>query len=80
MDVNGVGYGLPDGRPLLEFKAATQEKRNRLALGMFRAWYVPFYNYGVIHGDPGCRLHLILHRVGNHVGRNSLGGHLRAAF
>ncbi len=19
---------------------------------MFRAWYVPFYNYGVIHGDP----------------------------
>ena len=41
-----------DGRPLLEFKAATQEERNRLALGMFRAWYVPFYNYGVIHGDP----------------------------
>ena len=19
---------------------------------MFRAWYVPFYEYGVIHGDP----------------------------
>ena len=19
---------------------------------MFRAWYVPFYSYGVIHGDP----------------------------
>ena len=19
---------------------------------MFRAWYVPFYHYGVIHGDP----------------------------
>ena len=19
---------------------------------MFRAWYVPFYDYGVIHGDP----------------------------
>ena len=19
---------------------------------LFRAWYVPFYRYGVIHGDP----------------------------
>jgi predicted unusual protein kinase regulating ubiquinone biosynthesis (AarF/ABC1/UbiB family) len=23
-----------------------------VALNMFRAWYVPFYYYGVIHGDP----------------------------
>lgn len=41
-----------DGRPLLEMKSASQEERNRLALRMFRAWYVPFYGYGVIHGDP----------------------------
>jgi predicted unusual protein kinase regulating ubiquinone biosynthesis (AarF/ABC1/UbiB family) len=41
-----------DGRPLLEFKQSDQETRNRLALNMFRAWYVPFYDYGVIHGDP----------------------------
>jgi len=41
-----------DGKPLLTFKLASQEERNRLALRMFRAWYVPFYNYGVIHGDP----------------------------
>ena len=34
------------------FKPASQEERNRLALDMFRAWYVPFYDYGVIHGDP----------------------------
>ncbi len=40
------------GKPLLEFKAASQEERNRLAMRMFRAWYVPFYGYGVIHGDP----------------------------
>ena len=26
--------------------------RNRIAYNMFRAWYVPFYFYGVIHGDP----------------------------
>jgi predicted unusual protein kinase regulating ubiquinone biosynthesis (AarF/ABC1/UbiB family) len=41
-----------DGKPLLQFKASSAEERNALALRMFRAWYVPFYNYGVIHGDP----------------------------
>jgi predicted unusual protein kinase regulating ubiquinone biosynthesis (AarF/ABC1/UbiB family) len=29
-----------------------QEVRNHIAKAMFRAWYVPFYRYGVIHGDP----------------------------
>jgi predicted unusual protein kinase regulating ubiquinone biosynthesis (AarF/ABC1/UbiB family) len=29
-----------------------QDARNQVALNMFRAWYVPFYRYGVIHGDP----------------------------
>ncbi|MBC7801328.1 MAG: AarF/ABC1/UbiB kinase family protein [Gemmatimonadaceae bacterium] len=28
------------------------EVRNHLAKALFRAWYVPFYGYGVIHGDP----------------------------
>jgi predicted unusual protein kinase regulating ubiquinone biosynthesis (AarF/ABC1/UbiB family) len=28
------------------------EARNRVAEALFRAWYVPFYQYGVIHGDP----------------------------
>ena len=28
------------------------ELKNKLALNMFKAWYVPFYKYGVIHGDP----------------------------
>ena len=28
------------------------ETRNLIATNMFRAWYVPFYEYGVIHGDP----------------------------
>jgi predicted unusual protein kinase regulating ubiquinone biosynthesis (AarF/ABC1/UbiB family) len=43
-----------DGTPLLTFiKAHGQiEMRNRIAYNMFRAWYVPFYYYGVIHGDP----------------------------
>ncbi len=30
----------------------TQEQRNALATALFRAWYIPFYRYGIIHGDP----------------------------
>jgi len=30
----------------------SQEERNRIARALFHAWYVPFYRYGVIHGDP----------------------------
>ena len=26
--------------------------RNKVAMNMFKAWYVPFYKFGVIHGDP----------------------------
>jgi predicted unusual protein kinase regulating ubiquinone biosynthesis (AarF/ABC1/UbiB family) len=44
--------GWLDGRKLLEFKEADLETRNVIAHNMFRAWYVPFYLYGVIHGDP----------------------------
>jgi predicted unusual protein kinase regulating ubiquinone biosynthesis (AarF/ABC1/UbiB family) len=42
-----------EGRPFAE--AAIQgslAERNQIARNMFRAWYVPFYYYGVIHGDP----------------------------
>jgi predicted unusual protein kinase regulating ubiquinone biosynthesis (AarF/ABC1/UbiB family) len=28
------------------------EEREAYARALFRAWYVPFYRYGVIHGDP----------------------------
>ena len=42
-----------DGEPILDFaKDARLEERNEIALRMFRIWYVPFYYYGVIHGDP----------------------------
>jgi predicted unusual protein kinase regulating ubiquinone biosynthesis (AarF/ABC1/UbiB family) len=40
------------GEPLLDWKTRSQEDRDALAVNMFRAWYVPFYFYGVIHGDP----------------------------
>jgi len=41
-----------DGRPLMDCREAPLERRNAIARSMFRAWYVPFYGYGVIHGDP----------------------------
>jgi predicted unusual protein kinase regulating ubiquinone biosynthesis (AarF/ABC1/UbiB family) len=43
-----------DGRPLMQRLAEDppQEERNHIAEALFRAWYVPFYRYGVIHGDP----------------------------
>src|SRR3954452_9048031 len=42
-----------EGRPILDFaEKAPLARRNEIALRMFRIWYVPFYYYGVIHGDP----------------------------
>ena len=40
------------GRPLLSFRDASQDDRNRIAETLFRAWYWPLHHYGVIHGDP----------------------------
>lgn len=41
-----------DGAPLLSVTGEGLDFRNRVALNMFRAWYVPFYFFGSIHGDP----------------------------
>ncbi len=41
-----------EGKKILTYKDAPQEVRNDIAMNMFRAWYVPLYYYGVIHGDP----------------------------
>jgi predicted unusual protein kinase regulating ubiquinone biosynthesis (AarF/ABC1/UbiB family) len=41
-----------EGAPILETAKAPTARRNEVALRMFRIWYVPFYHYGVIHGDP----------------------------
>jgi len=41
-----------DGRPITTMSDDPVEARNTVAMNMFRAWYVPFYEYGVIHGDP----------------------------
>lgn len=41
-----------EGEKILNFVDAHPDQRNQLAMNMFRAWYVPLYYYGVIHGDP----------------------------
>ena len=41
-----------EGAPLLKAGDLSAAKRNRVAMNLFRAWYVPFYFYGTIHGDP----------------------------
>ncbi|NNE82810.1 MAG: AarF/ABC1/UbiB kinase family protein, partial [Alphaproteobacteria bacterium] len=41
-----------DGMPMAEFADNATAHRETVAVNMFRAWYVPFYYYGVIHGDP----------------------------
>jgi predicted unusual protein kinase regulating ubiquinone biosynthesis (AarF/ABC1/UbiB family) len=46
----------------------SQEQRNALATALFRAWYIPFYRYGIIHGDP----HLGNYQVSENGGLNLL--------
>ena len=41
--------------------------RNQVAMNMFKAWYIPFYKFGVIHGDP---------HLGNYTIRPDGGGNL----
>ena len=41
-----------DGVPILDKVGSPIETRNKIAANMFRAWYVPFYFFGTIHGDP----------------------------
>ena len=43
-----------NGSSLLSYIATNenQDARNHVAINMFRAWYIPFYLYGIIHGDP----------------------------
>ena len=60
--------GWLDGTPLMEAVDRPLEERNELAMSMFQAWYAPFYNYGVIHGDP----HLGNYKVRPDMGVNLL--------
>mgnify|MGYP003644946087 CR=1 FL=1 len=53
-----------DGAPLLSFRDHSLAERNAIAEAMFIAWWRPFNQYGVIHGDP---------HLGNYTVREDLG-------
>jgi predicted unusual protein kinase regulating ubiquinone biosynthesis (AarF/ABC1/UbiB family) len=40
-----------EGRKLLDFKGASESVRNAIAKAIFKAWWIPFSRFGVIHGD-----------------------------
>jgi predicted unusual protein kinase regulating ubiquinone biosynthesis (AarF/ABC1/UbiB family) len=41
-----------EGEKLLDFKESSEASRNSIASAMFKAWWTPFSQFGVIHGDP----------------------------
>ena len=53
-----------DGEPILKFREHKLADRNAVAEAMFIAWWNPFNQYGVIHGDP---------HLGNYTVRKDLG-------
>jgi predicted unusual protein kinase regulating ubiquinone biosynthesis (AarF/ABC1/UbiB family) len=61
-----------EGRKILAYKEHDLETRNRLATAMFRAWWVPFSQYGVIHGDPHLGNYTVFEEEGRADGINLL--------
>ena len=41
-----------EGKKILSYKDKPHNIRKKIALNMFKAWYIPFYKAGIIHGDP----------------------------
>ena len=41
-----------EGDHILKYVKEKQDIRNKIAENMFYTWYKPFYEYGIIHGDP----------------------------
>jgi predicted unusual protein kinase regulating ubiquinone biosynthesis (AarF/ABC1/UbiB family) len=60
------------GEPLLAFKASPQEERDRIGAALFQAWWRPFSQFGVIHGDPHLGNYTIFRKDGAAAGINLL--------
>lgn len=41
-----------EGKKLLTLVDAPQEVRNDVSTCLFKVWYAPLYQYGILHGDP----------------------------
>jgi predicted unusual protein kinase regulating ubiquinone biosynthesis (AarF/ABC1/UbiB family) len=61
-----------EGKPLLTFKSADLDTRNRLARAMFAAWWKPYAHFGVIHGDPHLGNYTVFSEDGEAKGINLL--------
>ena len=44
--------GWLEGKRILDVADGDNALAEAVAINMFRAWYVPLYRYGVLHGDP----------------------------
>jgi len=61
-----------EGKRLLLYKQAPLEVRNRIATAMFKAWWLPFSRFGVIHGDPHLGNYTAFEEAGEPQGINLL--------
>jgi predicted unusual protein kinase regulating ubiquinone biosynthesis (AarF/ABC1/UbiB family) len=61
-----------EGGKLLAFVDATEEARNRIGSAMYKAWWVPFSQFGVIHGDPHLGNYTVFSEDGSPGGINLL--------
>ena len=41
-----------EGQPLRALFSASEAERGLIGTALFKAWWIPFSHYGVIHGDP----------------------------
>jgi predicted unusual protein kinase regulating ubiquinone biosynthesis (AarF/ABC1/UbiB family) len=64
--------GWLEGAKILGFKDEPLEVRNRLAVAMFKAWWHPFADTGVIHGDPHLGNYTVFSEAGEGQGINLL--------
>jgi predicted unusual protein kinase regulating ubiquinone biosynthesis (AarF/ABC1/UbiB family) len=61
-----------EGEKILTFKESPVEIRNRLAIAMFKAWWHPVAQVGVIHGDPHLGNYTVFSEGGEPQGINLL--------
>jgi predicted unusual protein kinase regulating ubiquinone biosynthesis (AarF/ABC1/UbiB family) len=61
-----------EGEKLLSLVEAPEEQRNTIAQAIFAAWWRPFAQYGVIHGDPHLGNYTVFRREGTPAGINLL--------
>ena len=61
-----------EGRKLVDFKRAEEPVRNKIAEAIFKAWWIPFSRFGVIHGDAHLGNYAVFGKKGDAGGINLL--------